>query len=141
VKPLRAARRATSACGPKSGHHPAPIAWFFVLLLVLAVSPPASANPAVQLVKDIHPGTAGSEVHKLAEVAGTLYFAANEGPTCRNHGRSYASPRHCPCDTCDSAANQVRVRAVGRGANLQAGSTTARTRSTTLFAKPPRFHS
>jgi len=66
-------------CRPRLGFHPAPMAWLCVLLLVVALSVPASADPVVHLVKDIHQGKTGSMIREIVDVAGTLYFAADDG--------------------------------------------------------------
>ena len=69
---------------------------FSTLLLVLALAAPlASAEPTVNLVKDIVPGSHGSHPRYLTDVSGTLYFSAKDG----SHGYELfraAGPRQGP---------------------------------------------
>ena len=93
------------------GLHPAPMAWLCVLLLVVALSVPASADPVVHLVKDIHPGKAGSGIMEIVEVGGTLYFSATKelgGPISDGLGRDGLLRRLAPYDR-PRALEELRV--------------------------------
>ncbi len=50
------------------------------VVAVLVVAPAAGAATTATLVKDIHPGRAGSEIYSPAHVGDTLFFSADDGP-------------------------------------------------------------
>ena len=50
------------------------------VVAVLVVAPAAGAATTATLVKDIHPGRAGSEIYSPAHIGDTLFFSADDGP-------------------------------------------------------------